>query len=684
MGPSHLRRLVLPLAILVVLGAISLVYLGGKAAGLQASDAPGAGLKVQVTAVDIPADRKPVVTFKITDDRGQPLALADTDQGSVRFTIARLDTDEPTGLTHWTNYVTGTVKGQPFQYQGTTQQPALPEALQALSAMDSTGAFADKGGGTFIYTFITVLPENYPKDLTYALGMQATRESRRWASNDVFYFVPGGGAPKSNRQIVTNGACNRCHDPVSGHGGQRVDVNLCTLCHTPQTTDPESGNSVEFGPMVHKLHNGASLPSVKGGKPFFIVGFQQSVVDFTKAVWPQDSRNCQTCHNGPQGDNWRTAPNQAACGSCHDNVNAITGQNHPTAGPQTNASCKGCHTGTMSNEFDLSIPGAHFQPTFSKQLRGVQFTMNSVSNTAPGQNPKVQFQIKDRDGNPIAPSEMSRIALTLAGPTTDYSQFWNEDASKAADAGGGTYEYTFQQAIPANATGTFAVGIEGYIQKDITGFGGKPITNVRDAGFNRVLYSAVTGAIAYPRKAIVRQENCNQCHQHLGDPAGFSIHGGFRRNVEYCVLCHNPNTTDEGQRPPDQMPPATVHFKPMIHRIHTGEEGQRPFVVYGFGKTRIDLGEAVYPGDRRNCQKCHIPGSQYINWIQAGALPTTVRQAGQVISSMQPITSACTACHDNPPALGHAALNTAPQNVETCAVCHKEVREFAVSKVHSR
>ncbi|MDP2602234.1 MAG: hypothetical protein Q8S00_06525 [Deltaproteobacteria bacterium] len=59
--------LLLRVQVLVIAVALSVV---GVARG---QSGPDDGLKAEITAVSIPADRRPLVTFKISDSKGRPL-----------------------------------------------------------------------------------------------------------------------------------------------------------------------------------------------------------------------------------------------------------------------------------------------------------------------------------------------------------------------------------------------------------------------------------------------------------------------------------------------------------------------------------------------------------------------------------------------------------------------------------
>lgn len=674
---------------------------------------PGPGLKLEITKVEIPTDNKPVVTFKLTDDKGNPVKVADLDAGSLRFTLAKIVEDKDTKLTRYESYITGEVKGAEFTVKGEKKQPALASTIQPLSAMDSGGKLAETDIG-YTYVFTNTIAANFDKSATHVVGGQATRNNREFAGNAVYSFVPAGGTPTS-RQVVAIESCNQCHDPLSVHGGSRRDTRLCVLCHTSQNIDPESGNTPEFKVMIHKIHRGRNLPSVKAGQPYYIVGVRQTVFDFSEIGWPRDVRNCTTCHGAPpvgmkaedwakiappQADNWKTAPSRAACSSCHDSIDWETGKaryggKDHAAGPQKDdTQCKACHPPDSGQEFDVSVVGAHVIPERSKQLKGVNFALDGAT-VKPGEKPQVDFSIKDNAGAALDPSKLDYLEITLAHPTTDYAHRITEvvnqipaagqppftRAGTLSDLGGGKYRYTFVTPIDAGWKGSAAVGIAGYKNTTIKGSGGKDVV-VREGNVNPVIYASLDGAQATPRRTVVKRENCNQCHLDLGNPAAISIHGGIRRSTEYCVLCHNANHTDEARRPKEKMPPESVQYKYMIHSLHMGEERAVPTEFIGFVAAKTAEVFFPTPGGQRNCSKCH-EGQSYTIPLPSGVLPMTVTQGGQVVSVTQPITAACKACHIGRPGFdAHVATMTSTTAGEACAACHGRGKEFAVEKVH--
>jgi OmcA/MtrC family decaheme c-type cytochrome len=123
-----------------------------------------------------------------------------------------------------------------------------------------------------------------------------------------------------------------------------------------------------------------------------------------------------------------------------------------------------------------------------------------------------------------------------------------------------------------------------------------------------------------------------------------------------------------------------VDFKYLIHKIHRGEELTRDFTVYGFGNRPFNYNEVRYPGDLRNCQKCHQAGTYQLPLPQ-GLLPTQAPR--DYYSPLRPESAACLSCHDTAYAAAHAYVNTAPF-AEACAACHGNNSEFSVDKVHAR
>ncbi len=266
---------------------------------------------------------------------------------------------------------------------------------------------------------------------------------------------------------------------------------VCILCHTPQTIDPDTGHTMDMAVMVHKIHYGSSLPSVEAGTPYVIIGNSQSRHDYSKAVFPADARRCTFCHEQNTGAAQATAylnPNMDACGSCHDNVNFATGENHVDLPQISNNQCAWCHTPEGELEFDASISGAHTIPTSSRELPGNVFELVSVTNAGPGQSPTVTFTYQGqlRYPYPALPDEQ-RLRLLLAGPSTDYASYVSEDPRSSAQvAGDGTATYTFKATIPADAKGSYSIGIEGY--RNVTLLPGTvKQQTARNPGVNKVI-----------------------------------------------------------------------------------------------------------------------------------------------------------------------------------------------------
>lgn len=146
------------------------------------------GLKAEITGVSIPGNRRPVVTFKITDSKGKPLDLDDLDPNSVKFTIAALKIGK-SGDSDYHNYVLSRVAGKEYVYKGETRKPVLAETLQP--DYNRGGVLSRSRLGVFTYTFKTALPASYDKKAIHVVGGELTRGNRRYAVNPLYEFVPG-------------------------------------------------------------------------------------------------------------------------------------------------------------------------------------------------------------------------------------------------------------------------------------------------------------------------------------------------------------------------------------------------------------------------------------------------------------------------------------------------------------
>ena len=298
------------------------------------------------------------------------------------------------------------------------------------------------------------------------------------------------------------------------------------------------------------------------------------------------AQRCEVCHTpnlhlpknrGAQATAFLTKPIRAACGGCHNDIDFATGfstgpeVNHP-GGPQADdTQCMNCHIPQGEMPFDASIMGAHVVATDTAAtypqnpdtlLAGINLAITSVTNTSAGQKPTVELHCAGRQGQQYRryPS-LGFLQFTMAGPTTDYgyTSFGSDTASHARlrdrERHQGQPAVLAALALTPSPT-PFRRAPQGLIPSvgkratTSTVLAGTTAAQTVEYGAkNPVVNFSVDGSAVAPRRTVVAEANCNNCHVAL------SLHGTLRNNVEYCVLCHNPSNTDARRAPPPWLHP---------------------------------------------------------------------------------------------------------------------------------
>lgn len=750
---------------LVAAGLLALV-LGGALAGCGGGSGGGSGpaptppsgggdavtasaLTIKITGVTI--NSPPVVSFDITNQAG--IGVASLAAADLRFNIAKLAPGSNGAPSAWQNYINTAAKGG---VQGSQESAAAGSAF---------GTLVNKGNGSYIYTFATdirnpaanpcpapctdawgrPLDISYQPGLTHRVTIQQANSAYPSASG-VYDFVPAGGAVTTTRDIVATSACNQCHGEVTMFGTNRVDTKLCVTCHNPGSWIAGAPNiSLDLKVQSHRMHIGADLPSVKAGGTNKIARR-----DFTQTNFVQDVRNCTKCHDGTpgaanftaQGDNWKTQASMETCGACHDDVyfgarpdpnNPYQKRAHPGGVMSDNSTCAICHAaGRYTDKKDIVV--AHNLPARLKAATAkFRYNIVSVVPASAGSRPVITFSVTDPT-NADKPYDIKTAAAFTAGAASTLSvrlgwnlaDFSNDGSGQGfgqpasinlldnpavlAGTAAGTYTVTSTVAIPAAQTGTLRVLLDGHPAGDVTAAGKfddrLPVKSVfRDF--------AITGTVT-ARRTVVDVAKCDLCHGVLSMP-------GKDRNDDFgvCVVCHNPNATDAGQRPrnaagvlsggTDGKLEQSIDHKILSHAIHAGQKsigGMRDqgIVVYGSDGKVHDYSRVVFPGKLNDCTACHVGTSYQLTGIwdaptANGILGTSIDTGASTTGSadnlrITPIAAVCSSCHDNAVAKAHmqdafnagnfsatqVAINAAAP--EACSFCHGAGRVLDVKTVH--
>jgi OmcA/MtrC family decaheme c-type cytochrome len=462
-------------------------------AGPPGPGAPGSisALNAQIQSVSI--NSLPVVTLTMEDQDGNP--ITGLTASNLRYTIAKL---LPPGArtSQWQNYILSAAipdqcdpgRGPPDVANcgaANESTPALTNgAVQGSRRNCGTLTLINAAIGQYTCTFDArddivanngascpaslvdgckdadgnVLDLSYNANLTHRVSFEVRGSANGVdlpATNFSYDFIPATGQPPAdpndpnfNREIVKTDLCNVCHDALALHGGGRVQTKHCVTCHNPGTTDPNSGRTVDFKRMIHKIHYGSELPSVNLGPdqipnngdeiPYIIWGYGGNPHDFSDVEFPADVRGanvatgsglgCSKCHDPtqadlPQASNALQRPSREACGACHDDISFVTGVDpdpnrvvkHPVPQPD-DTGCTTCHALGAQDPFPGSVEQGHNLWNREYAQECYEFEILAVTpQPAQGLTVTIQFRVTNPNpGKQLGPDAPTRVDAACA------------------------------------------------------------------------------------------------------------------------------------------------------------------------------------------------------------------------------------------------------------------------------
>jgi OmcA/MtrC family decaheme c-type cytochrome len=344
----------------------------------------------------------------------------------------------------------------------------------------------------------------------------------------------------------------------------------------------------------------------------------------------------------PAGDTSAVTTAQEACAGCHNDAGGV---------PVTEVHAI------------LGDNATQYDPYFTS----IDLTVNQVT---------VFFSVDDRDGNPVNTLTSQDVRFTFlqlvtgAGGEPEWDNYFkssgeptyqraNANPGAFVNNGDGTYAYTFGGSSGATTftglTGAatpirIGMQVENGVSNgwwDLTANAG-PLFGSSAAADG---YGEFGGTWGTPHNYIVDTDNCNKCHAAQGDRttvslingeelgSGLGFHGGTRREVQYCISCHNPDLPNQDLQDDgvaSNLPGGeNLDLKTLVHKLHLGKglesvDGRSSgstVIIAGGEKYYVgshDYSGGGFPQPIQNCEKCHVDTAWQDN----------------------PSIEACSTCHD--------------------------------------
>jgi OmcA/MtrC family decaheme c-type cytochrome len=576
----------------------------------------------------------PVVEFVLTNETGNP--VTGLPASAISWTFAKLMPGTDGNPGYWQSYIND------IELPGVG--PGTEAKLQATTENGTAGVLVEESNGAYVYTFgLDVTNVRSPERVEYVptITHRVSFEIRGFVPviNPFYDFRPSGGPLLFQREIATIETCNACHGDLALHGGARFEIQNCVTCHNPFSADANSGNSVDMAEMTHKIHFGENLPSVIAGVDYCIFGFRDTEHCYGDVVYSGDILDCSGCHDEndpktPQAARWYQVPSDTACGSCHDDVDFVSGENHGengSAGPADNTGCITCHAANPTSP--IEVRNAH-QNVERAAAAAYSFNIEAVAFAGPTTAPTATFSVTNPLDNDAPydlannPDLFSSLRFYVSWDTIDYTNkglsspnsqpqsanVYTSGVLSATDNLNGTYDLTLTN-VAGIATGTGSVVLVGYVEDPAIGRLRVPST---------FFYFSITDPqnSPVPRRMSVDIQRCNDCH----DP--MTYHGSARNDsIEACQVCHIPDAARRSDAGPMDM-------KYFVHRIHAVDADVR------------------YPQPLENCLACHTDDGFYPFLLSSGVLATSETRGADDTDPTDnirftPNSAACVVCHED-------------------------------------
>ena len=563
------------------------------------------GLKVIVNSVG-----GTTVYFSVQDNAGNPVDVTGADGKnklmSLRAALASFGTDSA---------------GNVLAYAVRTGTATSPTTVTMPALGTATGAntLTRSAPGVYAFTFpstVTYDGAAVTADVPHTVWIQATRqENLSTTTNDTktftavnaqFNYSPQTGNPVAAREVVSQAACDNCHNgfkprgpQASGfHGAGRVAAAYCNVCHNPART-AGSGAAADSAVFVHRIHGAhqTGLPTTLW-------------FDGIAATYPQDVRNCNSCHGGAaQGAQYEERVTVNACGSCHWNVDFVATASTLPAVPVCNDTatpagvacrhsggasipeslCSTCHgVGSAFSVASSHIPlvsngsttaPADYSagPVRPAAAKIITYDIASVgtwtdnSSTTPVRRPQIAFKLKvdgvDQDFGAFNATTKPELitGFTGNGPTVYFAWAVPQDGVAAPADFNTSANIALKTCWSAPATSCYLTRdtTTGYYTLQLRTANITPDAKLLTGGLGytgpmiQTLAGFTGTGIQVPttnawkvadgftgRRVVVDTAGCTACHAQLGVAPTF--HSGGRNDAPTCSFCHTGNRTSNG------------------------------------------------------------------------------------------------------------------------------------------